>query len=260
MIGIIGCGNMGEAIISGLKSKKKAKLIVYDTAKAKLSKINARYKVRAASSLKELISHSKTIIIAVKPQDINTILKSLRFHCSNQLLISIAAGISTSFIEKAIKKRARIIRAMPNLAAKVSMSITALAKGKYATRNDLLTAQRIFKTVGSTLAVKEGSIDAITAISGSGPGYIYNFLNRMEEAAVKLGFSKKDAHALVFHTAKGAMKLVSGTDDFGKLTRQVASKDGTTEAALKIFKKHRLKRIVEEATGNAKRQAKKLSK
>lgn len=260
MIGIIGCGNMGEAVIAGLKAKKKAGIIVYDAAKAKLLKVKGRYKVKAARNLEELIDHSKTIIIAVKPQDISSVLKILRLQYSNQLIISKAAGIPTSFIERSIKQRARIIRVMPNLAAKASLSITAITKGRYATKRDLQTAQKIFETVGNTIVVKEKSIDAITAISGSGPGYIYNFLSCLEEAAVKLGFSKKDAHALVFHTAKGAIGLISRNDDFTKLTKQVASKGGTTEAALKVFKKHRLSKTIEAAVKSAQKKAKKLSK
>jgi len=261
MIGIIGCGNIGRALIKGLRrGVKGSRLLAYDRDRTKLAGAKRAYKIKAAKNLEELILSSQTIIIAVKPQDINSVLGVLQKKYSNQLIISIAAGISTSFIQKKIAKRARIVRVMPNLAAKISMSISAIAKGKFATSFDLIKARNIFKNVGSCIILHERQIDAATAISGSGPGYIYYFLHCLQMAATKLGFSKKIAKLLTFHTAKGAVNLLSETDDFLKVVNQVASKGGTTQAALKFLERKKFKAIIEGATKKAGQRAKELAK
>lgn len=261
MIGIIGCGNMGQALIKGLKKKGQgSRLLIFDKDKRKLSSIKKTYRIKTAKSLEDLVSASKIIIIAVKPQDVSGVLATLRKAHSSQLIISIAAGITTAFIEKRIGARVRVIRAMPNLAAKVSMGICALAKGRRATKADLAKTQNIFKSVGSCIVLSEKQIDAATAISGSGPGYIYYFLYCLQSAATKLGFSKEIARSLTFQTAKGAVTLLSSKDDFLKLVNQVASKGGTTQAALKFLEKKKFKAAIEGATKAAKERAKKLSK
>jgi len=261
MIGIIGCGNMGCALIKGLKRQRKgSRLVIYDKDRVRQAKIRKASKVKAAKCLEELILRSKTLIIAVKPQDMNSVLAVIGKSYSKQLVISIAAGISTSFIQKNIGPKARVVRVMPNLAAKVAASISAIAKGKFATGSDLVKARNIFKSVGACLILDEKEIDAATAISGSGPGYIYYFLHCFQSAAVKLGFSKNIAKLLTFHTVKGAVNLLSETDDFLSLVNQVASKGGTTEAALKLLEKKKFKKIIEEAAETAKKRAKELAK
>jgi pyrroline-5-carboxylate reductase len=260
MIGIIGCGNMGQAIVKGLRREVKgSRLLCYDKDKANQSRVKKAYKIKSAKSLQEVLSHSKIILIAVKPQNINDVLGVLKQEYCGQLIISIAAGITTAFIEKKIGGKVRVIRVMPNLAAKVSASISAIAKGKFASNSDLVKTRNIFNSVGSCIILNEKDINAATAISGSGPGYIYYFLYCLQSAAEKLGFSENIAKLLTFHTVKGAVDLLSETDDFLQLINQVASKGGTTQAAIKLLEKKNFKKIIEEAVKQAKNRAKQLS-
>jgi pyrroline-5-carboxylate reductase len=252
---------MGQALIKGLKKKGQgSKLLIFDKDKRKLSSVKKAYRIKAAKRLEDLVSASKIIIIAVKPQNISGVLATIKRGYSSQLIISIAAGITTAFIEKKIGQKVRVIRTMPNLAAKVSMGICAIAKGKFATGAEVVKTQNIFKSVGSCIVLTEKQIDAATAISGSGPGYIYYFLFCLQSAAVKLGFSKKTAKLLTFQTAKGAINLLSEKDDFLRLVNQVASKGGTTQAALKLLEKKKFRTTIEQAAKAAKKRAKKLSK
>ena len=260
-MGIIGCGNMGRALLGGLLSNyRKERVLVYDKDRSKLSKLKKDSLLRKAKNLEEVVNKSSTIIIAVKPQDIREVLEGIRGFYRNQLIISIAAGITTSFIEKAIGKKTRVIRVMPNLPAKVKRSVTGLSKGRYASLADLKKAKRIFKSIGSCLVLKEKYINPLTAISGSGPGYIFYFLYCLEDSALSLGFSKEEAHFLVFNTFKGAGELISEKDDFLELVEKVASRRGTTEKALLYFKKKNFKRIVKEAIEKANKRAEELSK
>ena len=261
MIGIIGCGNMGSALIKGLKRKVKgSRLLIYDKDRTKQARAKKTYRIKGAKSLEEVISRSKIILITVKPQDIIAVLNSIKKNYAKQLIVSIAAGISTTFIQKKIGHKARVVRVMPNLAVKASASISVIAKGKFATGSDLVKARNIFKSVGVCLILDEKEINAATAISGSGPGYIYYFLHCFQSAAIKLGFSKNIAKLLTFHTIKGAVNLLSETDDFLSLVNQVASKGGTTEAALKLLEKKKFKKIIEGAAESAKKRAKELAR
>ena len=131
-IGMIGCGNMGQALIRGVSlSFKGVKVCVYDKQRSRLLKVKKAYKVSSASSLDDLVRRCQTLIIAVKPRDIAPVLEAIKNNYEKQLIISIVAGVSTSFIQKRIGPKARVIRVMPNLAAKVSMSFSAVSKGKY---------------------------------------------------------------------------------------------------------------------------------
>ncbi len=261
MIGIIGYGNMGKALVKGLVSNyRRESICVYDKKKSKLSKLRLTSPSKVAESLEELISFSKTLILAVKPQDIREVLDSIRVSYKNQLIISIAAGITTSFIEKIIGRRPRVVRVMPNLAAKVGKSLSGICKGRYATFSDLKKTKKIFESIGNCLILKENYINALTAISGSGPGYIFYFLYCLEEASLNLGFSKKEAHFLVFNTLKGTSELLSEEDDFLELVSKVASPGGVTEAALSYFEEKGLKKIIKEAIRRATRRGEELSR
>ena len=262
MIGMIGCGNMGQALIRGLTSSPKAgKVWVYDKQRSRLLKVKKAYKVSSAAKLDELIRRCQTLIIAVKPQDMTEVLKAIKKDYRKQLIISIAAGVSTSFIEKKVGLRSRVVRVMPNLAAKVSMSVSALAKGKYAAGSDLKKTEEIFDSVGVCLLLKERQIDAFTAVCGSGPGYVYYFMDALFKGARSLGLSPKKAGEMVIRTVIGASVLAASSgDDFEALAKRVASKGGTTEAAFKVFDKNKLKQTVIKATRAAALRAGALSK
>jgi len=251
-IGIIGFGNMGSVIARRLAAQKdEYEVFVFDKEKSKLANLDG---IKAAKDIRDLAVQVEVIILAVKPQDFNHILKDIRGSTENKLIISIAAGISTSRIEKLLGK-VRVIRVMPNIGAKVAESVTCLCKGALATDDDLELAQELFYYLGAVRTIDEAMMNAATAISGSGPAYVFYFIEnntwdpenipeharhdmmrRLEKAAQGLGFSTEDAAFLAANTTNAAISLLHKTKlPAPELRKQVTSKGGTTEAALEIL-------------------------
>lgn len=246
MIGIIGAGNMGKAI--ALRIDKA--VIISDVARPRLNAIKNR-QISVTRDNAELARHSEIIILAVKPQDIPAVLKDIRPCVTGQLIISIAAGIKTSFLEKMLG-RVRVIRVMPNMPALAGKGISAISAGRFASRKDISVARRIFLKLGDVVEVKEYLIDAVTAVSGSGPAYYFLFTDLLKNAGEKAGLKKGLAGKLALATFIGAAESARFSDmSMRDLVKKVASKGGTTEAALKIFKKNKLERIVELAVKTA---------
>lgn len=253
-IGVIGCGNMGSAIAHNLASQtNEFSVSVFDKDKSKLVKHTG---INFAQDIKDLFSKSDIIILAVKPQDFDHLLREIKNLAVNKLVISIAAGISTKHIEKAVSG-ARVIRVMPNIGAKISESVTCLCKGAFSTDEDLELARELFSFLGSVRSIDENMMDAATAISGSGPAYVFYFLEnseldpeniseharrdmmrRLEKAAEELGFSNEDAAFLAANTVNSSVNLIHKTKiSAQELRKQVTSKGGTTEAALAVLSK-----------------------
>lgn len=254
-IGIIGYGTMGSAIAQKLALQKKEFIIfVFDKDRSKLTNIS---EINLAKDIKDLWERSDTLILAIKPQDFNHVLREIKgAKPINKLLISIAAGISTKHIE-AILGKVRIIRAMPSIGVKVGESVTCLCKGTLASDEDLDLAQELFYYLGTTRIIDERMMNAATVISGSGPAYIFYFIEnsafepanipeqarhdmmrRLEKAAEDLGFSLEDAAFLAANTTNAALSLLHKTKlPAQELRKQVTSKGGTTEAALEILAK-----------------------
>ena len=256
-VGIVGFGNMGRAIAESLSSKKYD-IYVYDKDKNKAKGIPSGIAVK---TLRGLLSKSEVVILAVKPQDIKGFIKSsCGFINRKTLLISIAAGVPTYFFEKNMGKL-KIVRVMPNLAARVKEAVSFICKGHFASKKDLDLALNIFKNIGIVFKVKEGFLDKATSISGSGPGYIYYFMDSLMQAALGLGFERKTARKMVQYTFLGAVRLaIESREDFSRLVKSVASRGGTTEAALGVFENNRLSAVIKDAIGAAYKRAKKLAK
>jgi pyrroline-5-carboxylate reductase len=270
-VGIIGYGNMGMAIAERLKTGYA--LIVFDKDKEKLK---AAKGVTIAKNITELLSKSDALILAVKPQDFDPVLREMKGKVEENLVISIAAGISTGNIEKVLGD-VRLIRAMPNLGAKIGESVTCVCKGRFADDSDLEFADELFGQIGCTRNIDESMMDAATAISGSGPGYIFDYLDkekidpknipehtrftlrmRLEKAAEAVGFNREDAVFLATNTANACMIVVAKVGiPAAELRSQVASKGGTTEAGLAVINKGG---TWEEAAQAALKRAKELSK
>ena len=250
-IGIIGFGTMGSAIAGGLAADYR--VFVFEKDAAKTAGVSG---IQAVSGIRDLADKADAMILAVKPQDFEPVLHEVR-TCPGiieKLIISIAAGISTAYIEKNIGI-ARVIRAMPNLPAKIGQGVTCLAKGTYATEDDFDFAENLFDYVGETLRIEEDMMDAATAISGSGPGYIFydlerlhidpakvtesmkrEYVERLKRAAQKVGFDLQTAATLAAATTGSSLGMASAAGiPPAALKQQVASKGGTTEAALKIL-------------------------
>lgn len=250
-IGIIGYGNMGSAIAGRIKNRYK--VFVFDKDKEKTNKATG---INVAKNISDLIKNSDVIVLAVKPQDFDSVLGQIKNYIKKNLVVSIAAGITTAHIEKLLGK-AKVVRTMPNLPAKIGDGMICLSKGRFVKREDLALAQTLFSCLGKTMVLDEKLMDAATAVSGSGPGFIYSiigdkigrtikteefiqdFLNReFGFAAKKVGFNQRQAKILAETTVKGSLHfwIESGLSP-KELEIRVASKGGTTEAGLKVLRR-----------------------
>ncbi len=260
-VGIIGGGNMGEALIKGLYKSHSVAVVESNVQRAAYLKKKYRVKIGA---IPEVVKTSSVIVLAVKPQDMVMVLDNIVRAISNRpygpLFISIAAGLTTKFFEKFLES-ARVIRCMPNMPALIGQGITGLCAGKNAKASDIKIAQEILKTVGQTVVVKESAIDAITAVSGSGPAYVFLLVECWMKAAQSLGLKEAEAKALVYQTLLGSAHLLEQSSfTAGELRTKVTSKGGTTQAAMDVFFKGKLDQLIKQALSAAQRRAKELSK
>lgn len=264
-IGIIGYGNMGASIAQQLRSEYK--ILVFDKDYDKVQNVT---ELSMAYNAIDLVNNVELIVLAIKPQDFKAVFDEIKSSVDNKLVISIAAGITTSYIEKRLAK-ARVIRAMPNLALRVGLGMTCLCRGRSSIEQDLVFAQELFNRLGQTIILDESMIDAATAISGSGPGYFYYYAEdkNMEEiknyakdifipsltsAAIKIGFTQEQAALLAEVTVRGSITFIEKTKILpSEAKKQVASKGGTTEAGLEaLYRGGTLEDAVEAAFARSK--------
>ncbi|MDO8675977.1 MAG: pyrroline-5-carboxylate reductase [Candidatus Omnitrophota bacterium] len=259
-ITIIGGGNMGEALVKGLYRTHKVCVCEADPKRARALK--NKYRI-AIAGLHTAIKNAEIVIFAVKPQDMAVLLVhvgAIINRPQRQIFISIAAGLTTKFFEKHLGK-VRVVRAMPNMPALIGEGMTALCAGRYASSKDLAVAQKILSSVGKTMVVKEKYMDAVTAVSGSGPAYVFLFVEQWMAAAKALGFKDVQAKALVYQTLTGSAHLLEkSVFDAATLRAKVTSKGGTTQAALDVFSQAKFDHIMKKALLAAKKRASQLAK
>lgn len=260
-IGIIGCGNMGGAIVKNLKDKLKGKkLLISDKDVRKRALAKKKYRISVLGDNRELARKSDVIILAVKPKEAKAILAEIKDTLkSSKLVISIMAGVSRGFIKKCISGNSPVIRVMPNMPSLIGQGVSAIcsdgASGKH--RN---TVKRIFSSLGEVVFVKENDFDAVTAISGSGPAYFFYLVEIMIKTAVSMGLKRKAAERLAIKTAQGSAELLGCLKEDPKaLRKKVTSKGGTTEAAFKEFRKRNLEKALLSGIKKAKNRARQLS-
>lgn len=242
---------MGSAIAQQLKTDYQ--VWVFDQDKNKTAGLSG---IKVAQDIQDLVAKSEVIILAVKPQDFGLLLGQINNSVKGKLIISIAAGIGTGHIEKALGE-IRVIRTMPNIAARIGKGVTCLCRGRFASDDDLDFARELFDYVGKTLKIDEKMMNAATAVSGSGPGYFFQavesgeeeyknnrkefmeeFIFSLTQAAESIGFNSEEARFLAKWTVTYSDALLSETHlSAHELKMQVASKGGTTEAALEILYK-----------------------
>ncbi len=269
-IGILGYGNMGSAIGQGIKDRFT--VLVFDKDPRKIKDIEG---VSLVSSIEELIQKTQAVILAVKPQDFQEILSKIKDLCKGKLVISIAAGITTDYLQKHLGG-SKVIRVMPNLSLRIGKGVSCLCKGAYADNGDLEFTQKLFSSLGEALIVEEELMDAATAVSGSGPGFFFSlvqgksdqerekfandiFLPGLQKAAEAVGFDKAQAEILASATTAGSLEMVnSSTLSAEELCLQVTSKGGTTAAGLEKLKA--VAANLMQAVKAAKLHAEKLSK
>jgi len=262
----IGTGNMGEALVSGLISSQSAPpdhIICTDVSESKLAAIQEKYAVRITSNNIEAIRASSIIIFAVKPQILASVLKETADALDmSKLIISIAAGVPLAAIEACLNKKLRLIRVMPNIAAFVKESATAIAAGKNADKTDIQIAKTIFDSIGKSIFIEENVLmDAITGLSGSGPAYIFLMVDAMADAGVKMGLSRQDALLLSMQTVLGSAKLLLETQEHpGQLKDRVTSPGGTAIAGIHTLEKGGLRTTIINAVEAATNRSRELGK
>lgn len=261
-IGIIGCGNMGSTIARGLISRRTAdpvKLRVHDADHAKAKALSSDLNCRD-EELKGVINGSDVVIIAVKPGDFGSLAGEMAAYWVDQLLISVMAGMRNDDIADMLGVDAGIVRAMPNMAALVGRSVTCIAANSFVCKKEIETAKLIFSCIGEVVEVSETHMDAVTAVSGSGPAYLFFLAEAMMVSAEKNGLSPEISRKLVVETLYGASALMKGAESSpSELISKVASKGGTTEAALSVFRERSLSSIVHDAVTKAAERSREIS-
>jgi pyrroline-5-carboxylate reductase len=261
-IGIIGVGNMGEAILRGLSHQGITGIVVSESRAERCAYIKKTYEVAAAADNRELASQVKVIILAVKPQELKGVLQEIApVLDSSTLLISIAAGASLGGIAAILKKEVRLVRAMPNIAALMLESATALSPGGGASAEDIEAAQEIFNALGKTVVIPETLMDAVTGMSGSGPAYVCLFIEALADGGVRVGLPRKDALEMAIQTVLGTARLLAEQGEQpAHLKDRVASPGGTTIAGIAELEARGFRGAVTEAVAAATRRSKELAK
>lgn len=192
------------------------------------------------------IKEADLIILAVKPQDITSLFNSIKPYIDNQqVILSIMAGVTINTISKALGNK-KVIRAMPNLPAQIGLGMTIFTSAAEVTRIELVTVQNLLNATGKTIYVEqEKMINASTAISGSGPAYVFYFMQSMIKSAIEMGFTLSESEIMTYQTFKGAIDLFNKFDfNCDEWINKVASKGGTTEAALSSFENHQIEKLM----------------
>lgn len=266
-IGFIGSGNMAEAIIKGVLAAglyQSENIIASDVRPERLDAMAREYKIKTTLNNEDVIQYAEVLVICVKPQNVKALLDQIAPKVDNKTLaISIAAGITAAYLSKRLPK-CQVIRAMPNTPAMVGQGATGLFSAN-ASKTSMALAVKLFDAVGKAVIVdKEGLIDAVTAVSGSGPAYFFLLMEEMIKAGVQLGLSEKTAEELVLQTAYGTSLLAKEAYKRGEkpaeLRRKVTSPRGTTEAAISIFQQHGFDGIIRAALQRAVQRGAELSK
>jgi len=245
-IGIIGYGNMGQAI--GQRIKDQYAVCVFDQDKNKTAALK---NITVAVSSTDLVKKSEVIVLAIKPQDFDSLLNEIKSFIQGKLIISIAAGITTQYLRNRLGEKLRVIRAMPNMPAQIGEGISVLFKDKNATQQDKDLANHLLSCLGSALFVSdEEMINAATAVSGSGPAFFCyyikekansnlkqnEFIRELMDAAVSIGFNQQQAKMLVEETVNGTIAILEKKNlTSEELIKMVASKGGTTQAGLEVL-------------------------
>ena len=261
-IAFIGAGNMAEAFIRGLLAKlvvAPRQIIATDVRLDRLESLRRQFNIRTESDNAAAVRQADVVVLAVKPQQMSAALATLGVPPAT-LIISIAAGITTARLERELGGPARVIRVMPNTPALVGAGAAALCAGKFAVPEDLQTATAILQAVGIVVPVEEKDLDAVTALSGSGPAYVFLVAEALIQAGIAAGLTPAIAHRLAIQTVAGAGRLLAeSAAEPAKLRRQVTSPGGTTEAAVAVLLERKLPEIFLEAVTAAARRSRELS-
>jgi pyrroline-5-carboxylate reductase len=248
-LGILGAGNMAEAIVRGVVGGGRVpadRIIAADVSPQRREFFEHQLHVKAVEDNRQVAANSQMLLLSVKPQMCQAVLEGIAGVVHPEAtIISIMAGISSHFIDAALGGNRRVVRTMPNTPMLVGKGMAAIAAGQHATPADLDRARGLFEAAASVIEVNEVQIDAVTAVSGSGPAYFFFLVEQMIAAGVKLGLSAEQSRLLASKTALGASTmLMESTDSPEELRRKVTSPGGTTHAAITTMEAMKLPAII----------------
>ncbi|MFB5660684.1 pyrroline-5-carboxylate reductase [Alteribacillus sp. HJP-4] len=263
-LAFVGAGSMAESIIGGLLAEQLVPagniIVTNKSRQQRLTYLEQRYHVKTTTNKQGALSDASIIILAMKPKHVEESAAAIKeFIHSDHVVISVLAGVSTSYLEQLFSNRPAVIRAMPNTSAKVGASATALSHGYYTSAHQMELAEALFSAVGTVTILKEDKMDAVTGLSGSGPAYLYYFAEAMEMAAKESGLSETEAKELIIQTLAGAARRLKQSEKSTKeLYKEVMSPGGTTEAAFSVLKKHHVQKHFKNSIKEAIKRSKEL--
>lgn len=259
-VGFIGGGNMGTALMTGLLGRAKA-LMASDKDPKKLESLK-KSGVKATESNLKVVKESDIVVLAVKPNMYPTVLGEIKdCDLSGKLLISIAAGVSIEKVQTLLNKKVKVLRAMPNTPALIGRGMTVLAVSEPAGEEDLRIGEEIFSAVGEVSVLSEHLINAVTAVNGSSPAYVYIMIEAMADAAVRDGIPRSEAYRIAAQSVMGAAEMVLKTGKHpGELKDAVCSPGGTTIAAVEALEENGFRNALLKAMDACTKKAEALGK
>ncbi|MCS1352748.1 pyrroline-5-carboxylate reductase [Mechercharimyces sp. CAU 1602] len=264
IICFIGAGAITNALLQGFLKKgvilPTDVRIINRSNKEKLQRLCQAHQIEETWEQAEAVQSADTLILAVKPADISDAIKTWKPYLQeHQRIISVAAGVHTSVIEKALPYRLPVIRVMPNTSSSIGLSATAICKGSWSSARDLQYTEALLTSIGSVIQIEEEQMDAVTALSGSGPAYIYYVAEALTEAGTQVGLDPDVARTLTIQTLLGAAHMLEQADESPEtLRKQVTSPGGTTEAGIATLEEKQWKEVLQEAVLRAKQRAQEL--
>jgi len=261
-VAILGVGVMGSALLAGLirSGRDPADLVITGRNVQGAEELAGRYGVRRMSNVDAVLG-ADTVVLVVKPQDMGGLLAEIRGHVRpGALVVSLAAGITTGFLEEGLPAGTAVVRVMPNTPALVDEGMAAISPGQHCDEVHLIEAEELLRSCGKVLRIPEKHLDAVTAISGSGPAYIFYVVEAMIEAGVLLGMPRTTSTELVVQTLYGAATMLKETGQHPTVLReQVSSPGGTTMAAVRQLDNHKVRAAFVTAMEAAAERSKQLA-
>ncbi|MBV8226545.1 MAG: pyrroline-5-carboxylate reductase [Verrucomicrobia bacterium] len=260
--GFLGFGKMASALVQGMLQAaacKPEQIIVVNRHPDTIKEDVEKYGLTLASAPRKLVQQSDAVVLGTKPADSVQLLRDVRQEIDGKLLISVAAGITIPDLQEAAGHRTRVIRAMPNTPSLVKKGATAYALGDHATAADAEIAERLFSAVGLVFRVKEPVLNAVTGLSGSGPAYVFTFIEALADGGVMMGLPREIALELAVQTVLGSAEMIRATKRHpAELREMVASPGGTTMAGLESLEARGLRYTVMSAVRAASERAREL--
>jgi pyrroline-5-carboxylate reductase len=264
-IAFIGAGSMAEAMISGLVNSNKVphdQIIVTNRSNQnRLNELELKYGITALKREELDFSKVDIFILAMKPKDVEIALNSLKDSInSKQLILSVLAGITTSFIEGNLHAEQQVIRVMPNTSSMIGESATALSPGEHTSNDNLKIAKDLLRSIGEVFVIEEDKMDIFTGLAGSGPAYFYYLMEHMEQEGIKTGLDTETTRQIIAQTIVGAAKMIQEQDESPTVLREkVTSPNGTTAAGLEALDSHGGGNAISQAVKQAANRSKEIS-